>query len=87
MTRLKTGGRAKQKKATYVGAAAVHLEGAHSGDDDDAVGLEAGVAALDVEKLFHANVGAKAATSRSDRKKERPPPTSEPIMGALSFLG
>jgi hypothetical protein len=40
--------------------AAVHLERADGGDHDHAIGLEARLAALDVEELLHAEVGAEA---------------------------
>ncbi len=40
--------------------AAVHLECADGGDDDDGAGLEAREAALDVEELLRAEVGAEA---------------------------
>ena len=42
------------------GNAAVVLEGTHGGDDDAGIGPEAGLAALDVEKLLGAQVGAEA---------------------------
>ena len=38
----------------------MHLERADGRDDHDAVGLEAGLAALDVEELLRAEVGAEA---------------------------
>ena len=40
-------------------SAAVHLERAHGGNHHHAVGDQAGVAALDVEEFFHADVGAE----------------------------
>ena len=40
--------------------AAMHLQGADGGDDDDAGRLEAGLAALDVEELLGAQVSAEA---------------------------
>jgi di/tripeptidase len=40
--------------------AAVHLERADGGDDHRAGGLEAGLAALDVEELLGAEIGAEA---------------------------
>ena len=43
-----------------LGDAAVHLERADGRDDDRAVGLEAGLAALDVDELFGAEVRAEA---------------------------
>ena len=43
-----------------LGDAAVHLERAHGGDDDGGCGIEAGLAALDVEELLRAEVGAEA---------------------------
>ena len=43
-----------------LGDAAVHLERAHGGDDDRRGRLEAGLAALDVEELLGAQVGAEA---------------------------
>ena len=43
-----------------LGDAAVHLERAHGGDDHRRVGLEAGLAALDVEELLRPQVGAEA---------------------------
>ena len=42
------------------GDAAVHLERAHGRDDHRGVGREAGLAALDVEELLGAEVGAEA---------------------------
>ncbi len=45
--------------ALTAGSAAVHLERAHGGNHHHAVGDQAGVAALDVEELLHANVGAE----------------------------
>ena len=38
----------------------MHLQGPDSGDQDDGVRDEAGVAALDVEELLHPDVGAEA---------------------------
>ena len=43
-----------------LGHAAVVLQGADGGDDDDGVGMEAGGAALDVEELLGAEVGGEA---------------------------
>ena len=43
-----------------LGDAAVHLERAHGGDDDRCGRVEAGLAALDVEELLGAQVGAEA---------------------------
>ena len=43
-----------------LGDAAVHLERAHGGDDDGRRRAEAGLAALDVEELLRAEVGAEA---------------------------
>ena len=40
--------------------AAIHLHGAHGGDDDRRRRLQAGLAALDVEELFRAEIGAEA---------------------------
>ncbi len=43
-----------------LGATTVHLQSAHGGNQDDAVGLQPAVAALEIHELFHATVGAKA---------------------------
>ncbi len=43
-----------------LGDAAVHLERADGGDDHHRVGLQPGLAALDVEELLGAEVGAEA---------------------------
>ena len=43
-----------------LGDAAVHLERADRGHDDHGVGLQAGLAAFDVEKLLGAQVGPEA---------------------------
>ena len=45
-----------------LGHAAVVLQGADGGDDDDGVGMEAGGAALDVEELLGAEVGGAVFT-------------------------
>ena len=45
------------------GATAVHLERAYCCDQDNTVGDQPGIAALDVEKFFHADVGAEAGFS------------------------
>mmetsp|Transcript_10810 Transcript_10810/g.32814 ORF Transcript_10810/g.32814 Transcript_10810/m.32814 type:complete len:491 (-) Transcript_10810:74-1546(-) len=47
--------------AAHGRAAAVHLEGAHGGNEHGALRGEAGVAALDVEELLATNVGAEAS--------------------------
>ena len=39
--------------------AAIHLHGAHGGDDDRGRRLQAGLAALDVEEFFRAEIGAE----------------------------
>jgi hypothetical protein len=39
--------------------AAIHLHGAHGGDDDRGRRLQAGLAALDVEELFRTEIGAE----------------------------
>mmetsp|Transcript_14595 Transcript_14595/g.39308 ORF Transcript_14595/g.39308 Transcript_14595/m.39308 type:complete len:364 (+) Transcript_14595:281-1372(+) len=44
----------------HLGSLAVHFEGPHGGHEEDAVGAQARVAALDVEELLHANVRAKS---------------------------
>ena len=44
----------------HLGSAAVHLERAHRGDEDDGIRHQARVAALDVHEFFHADVCAKA---------------------------
>ena len=43
-----------------LGDAAVHLQGADGGDDHGSGGLQAGLAALDVEELLRSQVGAEA---------------------------
>ncbi len=49
------------------GATAVHFQGANGGDQHDAVGDVAGLTTLDVEELFHANVGTKTSLSAGGR--------------------
>ena len=44
-----------------LGHAAMHLERADGGDDDDAIGLEPGFAAFDVEEFLRAEIGAEAS--------------------------
>ncbi len=39
----------------------MHLQGSHGGNEDDGIRGESGGSALDVEELFHPNVGSKAS--------------------------
>ena len=55
-------GRVERLAGDHLRAAAVHLERAHGGHHHHHVRDQPGVAALDVEELLHADVGAEAAT-------------------------